>query len=627
MIGSLHVQSEAFGAMGNLAGEGLLNPLGRPAIDPMTIMLREAVQNSWDAHIGATIRFALDGYAVTRRSEIVRRFFSDLPPGASEDTLPLYEVVRTGGPAWVLALSDRGTKGLGGPTRADEMTADNAPRDFVDFLRNVGEPPDRRVSTGGTYGYGKAALYLAAETQTLAVYTRTRHAGSLESRFIISCVGPRYAIRTGPDLGRYTGRHWWGERRGGIVEPLLNAEADEAAELLGLPGFDRVETGTTIGVINPKFDGGFGLGAMAFLVEGFLWYFWPKMLPGSDGRPAIDFTASWEGSPLIVPAPEAFPPLDLYVAAYKAAKNYAGEVPVGDTRAREVTYWRNRVALIAAQMGPIRPRGRISGAQIKFPRPVAGPPDFSSPSHHFALMRTPELVVRYVPALELSTDVMEYGGVVIADRHYDRHYADSEPPAHDDWVVDNLDGGEAKGVVRAVFKAVREVGQSYRGEASDHGTSEPQAPVGEFTNFLGAALLGADGDRPGEIEHEKSRGTTTGPGARITTGRPEFGGEGGRPVVILPFVIKHKKGTLGSLVTARAAAVLDDGSFESDVPAGAVQPEVLGWRTPSGEFIAGEVVQIDAGIDGDDWAVVGTVSPDLATGLELTAVPLEGGKR
>lgn len=626
MRAQLDLQSEPFSATGNLAGEGLLNPLGRLPIDPLTVMLREAVQNSWDARLKSSIDFSIEGHPVRDAGELTRRFFGSLPLGASSETLPVFDALQSGGIHTVLSVSDRRTKGLAGPTRADEMSGEDDPRDFVEFLRNVGEPPDRRVTTGGTYGYGKAALYLASEVQTLAVYTRCRTGASLESRFIISCVGPRYVVRVGPGSGRYTGRHWWGDRRGDMVEPLLNSEADEAAMLFGLAPFAGEATGTSIGVLNPRFEDGFGYGAMAFLVEGFVWYFWPKMLVGPDGSPPIRFEASWNGHELDIPSPEAFPPLDLYVAAYKAAKAFAGEVSSGDLRVRPVTYYTQRVATLAARRGPFRPRGRVGGAVVSYPRPVSGPPDFSTPSHHVALMRGPELVVRYVPSAELPSDVMEYGGVLIASDDHDRYFADAEPPAHDDWVIDNLDGGSAKGIVRAALNAARDVGKSMLGEQPGPTSQGTSTPTGDFSNYMGAALLGERGDGPGDDDRPGGGGGGV-PGARITPGEPEYDEHDGVPVVVLPFVIHHKRGSIGSLVSCVAAVVLEDGSFESDLPVGAATPMVVGWRDPRGEFIPGDIVQIDADIEGDAWAVIASVSEDFMTGLDITAAPLEAPKR
>ena len=41
--------SEPYNATGGLAAEGVVNQLGRPDIEPLEVLVREAVQNCWDA--------------------------------------------------------------------------------------------------------------------------------------------------------------------------------------------------------------------------------------------------------------------------------------------------------------------------------------------------------------------------------------------------------------------------------------------------------------------------------------------------------------------------------------------------------------------------------------------------
>src|SRR5690606_26852557 len=67
----------------------------------------------------------------------------------------------------VMTVSDRGTTGLGGPTRADSAVTRN--HDFVSFVRNVGEPRDNELG-GGTYGFGKGVFYLVSQAGTILVH-------------------------------------------------------------------------------------------------------------------------------------------------------------------------------------------------------------------------------------------------------------------------------------------------------------------------------------------------------------------------------------------------------------------------------------------------------------------------
>ena len=96
-----------------MAGEGFLNPLGRPAFDALTVMLREAVQNSWDARRGPSIDFALDGYPIEDRNGLSDLIFGDRLPEVDQSLLPW---AARGGVHTLLAISDRRTNGLGGPT-------------------------------------------------------------------------------------------------------------------------------------------------------------------------------------------------------------------------------------------------------------------------------------------------------------------------------------------------------------------------------------------------------------------------------------------------------------------------------------------------------------------------------
>src|SRR4051812_31729809 len=234
--------SEPYTATGGLAAEGVINQLGRPDIEPLEVLVREAIQNCWDAK-----RSDVGGIRV----EIGRRVLDDAalracktqllvspPPG-----LPLGDVLVRG--LSILYFADFGTDGLGGPTRADQLGVD---RDFVDFVRNIGQPPDKDLG-GGSFGYGKAAFYIASKARTILVDTLCRNIeGSLERRFMGCALGDNFDQDGQP----YTGRHWWGRMIDGVPEPAIGVEADEAARLLDLPGRSgEAGLGTTVVIVAP----------------------------------------------------------------------------------------------------------------------------------------------------------------------------------------------------------------------------------------------------------------------------------------------------------------------------------------------------------------------------------------
>src|SRR3954452_14608947 len=127
--------SEPYTATGGLAAEGVINQLGRPDIEPLEVLVREAIQNCWDARrktsSGIRVdvgRQVLDANAV---AACARSLLVDSPPG-----VPLREELVPG--LEILYFADFGTEGLGGPSRADQL---GVVRDFVDFVRNIGQPP------------------------------------------------------------------------------------------------------------------------------------------------------------------------------------------------------------------------------------------------------------------------------------------------------------------------------------------------------------------------------------------------------------------------------------------------------------------------------------------------------
>ena len=44
-------QAEKYSATGNIGAKGFKKALGKPTLDPLELMIREVVQNSWDAKL------------------------------------------------------------------------------------------------------------------------------------------------------------------------------------------------------------------------------------------------------------------------------------------------------------------------------------------------------------------------------------------------------------------------------------------------------------------------------------------------------------------------------------------------------------------------------------------------
>ena len=295
-------------AKGNVASEGVLNQLGRPDLDLLTVLLRETVQNSWDARLSdaETVRYGISGWTLTEKQKVLLRdiIFVDEP-----DQSGLRDALYSDRELQVLAISDRGTSGLDGPTRANIPIYEDEVPNFVNFLRNVGQPSGKPLG-GGTFGYGKAVLYLASSVHTIIIHTHCLYQGTPESRFMAAALGSHYeSDRHALERYQYTGRHWWGRYEDEVVDPVRGAEADELAHSLGLPPFAEDELGTTILILLPSLGEQSLLQSLQFAAVILLWYFWPKMIPHEQGIPSIAFNIFWDGQNIPIPDPGEFPPL------------------------------------------------------------------------------------------------------------------------------------------------------------------------------------------------------------------------------------------------------------------------------------------------------------------------------
>lgn len=581
--------SQPFPPTGAIASEGIRNQLGRPPVDPLTVFVRETAQNSWDARLPGrptTYRLEITSVAPANRPTWERLL---TPPARTQPYLGIGRAVRT--PSLrLLSVIDRGTCGLGGPIRADELAEDR--RDWVSFVLNVGERRDT-AHGGGTYGYGKAVLYRLSRVGTILVYTRTDEPnGKLSSRLIGIALGDSFDTRERVDeeARPYTGRHWWGDVRDDHVEPLLGAEADAVARSLGLRPFLDRESGTTLVVVDPDlgdFDDDADTAAR-HLAETVSWQMWPIMLPERGDDRLVPVVVA-DGREHPVPDPDATYPLDLFVAAYRRQKTDRATI-------LECGRPRRRLGRFALERTVVIPMAEGSGSYAAACAGVPGDP------HHVCLMRSPELVVRYHEGTPPGSVNKAYAGVFRADDDLDEVYAAAEPPTHDHWVHEQLTG-ENKTFVRTTFKRISEQLAIFRPVTITTTGTDGSVALGAASNFLGGIVAAAFADPPPEPEpddHGATRGgggrppgggggggtggagPAAGPGKVRVTGLagPRVEGRGGRVVIVQRFAVA---GPGPVRLEARLAVVTGDGGREDESPAGAARPLVGAWITPAGE--------------------------------------------
>lgn len=630
--------SQAYPPDGASAAEGIRSQLGRPNLDLLTVLVREAAQNSWDARVnetGSNVRFGLDLHTVgPAHAPAWRNLLLDGAPRNIEH-FPLRKSLAATS-IRVLSVSDRGTMGLGGPTRADVVTAGR--RDFVTFVRNVGEPRDTEFG-GGTYGFGKGIFFMLSRPHTIIVHTRTEHEGRLQTRLIGSAMAHSYTERTADVNARFTGRHWWGSKVDGVVQPLVDEEAEAMIDRLGLAQFGPDETGTTVVVIDPEIDEDLvdpeTLGT--YLAETIMWHLWPKMLPGADQRPIMLFDVVVDGQRYEVPDPETTMPISMFVEAYRR---------MNGTGARRLQTRRPQKDL--GQLG-------IYDTWVSAWKPTRAANSagfWRGLVHHVCLMRAAELVVTYHAGPEPQAEFKGYAGVFRADRLLDDVFAKAEPPTHDAWHPDSL-SGEERTFVRGVFARLRETLAEISGLQVDVRSGGQGVALGAASNYFARLMRGtsayggrsASGVRNGStgirpVTGDNSTSSAgdgtgfgnrgpgwTGSGSRTGTGasartrlRVEYTGE--------PRLERRQDGTVlvqefrlppGQEIVLRPnlsiATSMDASGREKDA---FDHPVVLGWALPDGSFLATASPTVDSDGEGT-WQLHVRPTVDTMTVVEVQA--------
>ena len=564
---ALELQSEVFTATGGTTGDGAQNSLGRPQSDRVTLLVREAVQNSWDAkRRDSVVRMHI---SVSTANQTAVDMLSTRIFAVDTSSLRLHTALLNPNGVRVLTISDFGTVGLGGPTRGDELPQAGEPTNFVDFFRYVGRKPGR-LGGGGTYGYGKAAHYLASSVGAICVHTRCSVRGIVTSRFMASALGPEF-VSSDSTPRRYTGRHWWGRRSSdGVVDPAVDDDADALAACLGMPARNGTDTGTTVSVLLPILQDGESLtDVMNRVALVIATYFWPKTIDGKDGAPSMCFQLSSEGEPVAIPFD--LPVLHEFRRAFSIARGVAA------TGSADSLY---KVELL-------RPKRLLGNLALTkwFTSQSMGPPErsslFEGPCRHVALMRAPNFVVRYEPGPPSPYNDAEYCGVFAVAREAEAAFASSEPPTHDDWTPDLLVDATSKSMVRVAKRRIADQTAAVCAPPSSASPAATGPSVAAFSQMMGALIPGA-APKAAQPSSPGSRGRPSATNARNATARISVASSAqlivhaGRPALEVSFKVpglpnmRHK-------VAAVLKVALGDG-IESEAPVGAERPRVLEWR-------------------------------------------------
>ena len=464
-----------------MAAQGIQRLLGTPNMDRLQTVIREAVQNSWDAAKGrkaATFTVHLRNLTDKETAVLKNNVFEDAVQ--ENEGNGLHHLLAQDNPL-VIELADYGTLGLGGPTDAAEIPEDDDITDFVDFMRNFGTPRDTQHG-GGTYGYGKSSLYGLSRCNTIIVDSLTTYKDKEVRRLMSTRIASSFTVKRGKHKGKYTGRHWWGnykKRDDDLLNPLTGNKAKTLSQSLGMPERKPGDLGTSIMILDPLMDHDSET-IMNAIQRSLLWNFWPKMMRYPNKGASMHFKTFLNGEEVALPAPEDCPPLDLFCEAMQAIKDDEAELircqrPIQD------------LGLLHIAKGPSGER--IHGFQ-------QGDDDmFPDRSSHVALMRPAELVVKYLPGNPFPGSSIEWAGVFICSKEHvvERAFADAEPPAHDDWNTKFLPKGHPKTWVKTALRRIKEqmeLTMSNRPVTTEAGN----APLAPLSDRMGSLLAGAMGD-------------------------------------------------------------------------------------------------------------------------------------
>ena len=610
--------SQEFAPEGSAAAEGIVKQLGQPALDPLTVLVREAAQNSLDASRddADTVEFSVTIRSLGMAAETWRRHLGV----GSDDVSGLDISGHLASDSVIMIISDRNTCGLGGPLRANLSASAERRSDFVQFLRNVGEGRDLEHA-GGTYGFGKGILYRLSSCRAILVDTLAEGGRAEDRRMMGAALGESW-VRDGK---RYIGRHWWGEiAEDGIPDPLLGVAAQVLAHELGLPGFADGRTGTDIVILGahlgllPGDDQPRGRTvqeAATHIRSAILWNLWPKFIPDNHGR-RMRFFVGAEGPAEEIPSPETFEVFQPFVESLREIRADHG-IPYRRVTPPKIG---GSFALSLGAVSRTPERLMVSTA-----RPFEGPP------HHVARMRTVELVVDYVEGPPHPNQQFAYGAVFKASEEADFAFAAAEPPTHDAWVLAGL-SGPVRGVVQGAKSFItRQVdlrlgigsqaggsGQGLGRLASRLSSLIPPLDSTSKMNASGPSVHGGSpGTRRGDTRESGKSAFGSSAGEPRVVGQPSLHVYDGVPLVVAKVLVPAAQST--RVLSAEVFVVLEGGSREVEPPAGAVLPSVQQWRPVRGDGPAfyGSSLVLGPGAE-SEWWVYATHTPDAVVRFRIT---------
>lgn len=474
--------------------------------DLASLLVRETVQNTWDARdplrAVAPVRYVAEGCTFSgTRMELLRDLlplrelggFPETSQDAAEDgdevgRFRSPEIVLSGSDSVdVLVLSDRNTVGLCGPTRSGTSwdpfrlgrAWPGAAKRFANFVRNTGRA--RRNTgrgEGGSYGIGKAVIWRASSCSTVLIHTRTT---DKQGNAVDRVIGTAFGQTFDRDNRQYTGRHFTGmvaSDDDDLVEPVEGEQAQRIAAELGLPAYEEDQFGTSIVIVAPRLLE-HGEAGMLRIRDALRWHAWPHLAAGvrpDHDSPDIISTVTWDGLDLSPGPVEDDIELQPYVDALRDALTGTARPDHDPPLDFEAVCGRPRQHLGWTRLRPALSTENAFHATAEPPREeheerngddLPGPAaPMATPYGGVALIRRePLLLVKYERLSVPETSNRHYGGVFLSadEPIIEEALTAAEPPAHDDWIFEQVDPAHSRDYrPRFVKRTIEEVRQHLR---------------------------------------------------------------------------------------------------------------------------------------------------------------------
>lgn len=377
---------------GGTTTKAVTRTIANTGLSQTEVLLREAVQNSYDAHLdnNKPLKVNLNCYKFSKDSV---DFISNLFKEAGKIGQSLEKRILSS--YYNLEISDRNTTGLTGFNGFQERES-NIEEKFHHFIYMTGNDDIKDKGSGGSYGFGKAALYKYSDFRTIAVYSRiySTISNQYQSRFIICRIDDR--------LPEKESRCWWGAEGKytddtTYAKPINGQEADFIAQKFGMTPFSENETGTDILILKPCIKEGQDSFQQIFEDEIpvlICHWFWPKMIT-QNLQKKIEFNLFLNGEDISdnIPDPKETYPYSTFSRAFRNCTDYySHKAGANNDDVVLVNFERPYVELGGIFLKKVGIRPFLYDKFIKT--------DFSKPQ--VVLMRDVEFIVKYE---EIDVDV------------------------------------------------------------------------------------------------------------------------------------------------------------------------------------------------------------------------------